>query len=83
MIYPYILHRLSGVGLRGQQPEQESPDLPLPSYFIELFRGHPEVFPGQPKGIVPPACPGYSQGLLTGGRCPEHRTREASGRYPN
>ena len=78
-IHLSILHRLSGVGLQGQQPKQGSPDFPLPSYFIQLFRGDPKAFPGQPRDIVRlstgETCPDTSsgrrpEGILT--RCPNH-----------
>ncbi|KAK3507331.1 hypothetical protein QTP70_014461, partial [Hemibagrus guttatus] len=49
---------------------------------VELFRRDPEVFPGQPKDIVSPACPGSSLGPLPGGACPEHLSREMSRRHP-
>ncbi|KAK0136585.1 hypothetical protein N1851_027270 [Merluccius polli] len=45
----------------------------------QLFLGDPEAFPGQPRDIVSPACPGSSPGPPTSGTCPEHLTREASG----
>ncbi|KAK0151551.1 putative nuclease HARBI1 [Merluccius polli] len=73
----------SKVGSRGQQPKQGSPDFPFPSYFVQLFLGDPDAFPGQPRDIVSPACPGSSLGSPTSGTCPEHLTREASGRHPN
>ena len=44
-----VLFRLSGVGSRGQQPKQGSPDFPLPSHFVQLLPGDPEAFPGQPR----------------------------------
>uniref|UniRef100_A0A673CTQ5 Rho guanine nucleotide exchange factor 2-like n=1 Tax=Sphaeramia orbicularis TaxID=375764 RepID=A0A673CTQ5_9TELE len=41
---------------KDKQPQQRSPDSPLPSHFHQLFRGNPEAFPGQPRDIIPPAC---------------------------
>ncbi|TWW64582.1 hypothetical protein D4764_22G0002290 [Takifugu flavidus] len=78
-----ILYRLSGVGSRGQQPKERSPDFPLPSYFLQLIRRDPQAFPGQPRDIVSPTCPGSSRGSPTGGTCPEHLTREASRGHPD
>ena len=50
------IHPLSaaspGVGSRGQQLEQRNPDVPVPGHFLQLFRGDPEAFPGQPRDIV-------------------------------
>ncbi|TWW80518.1 hypothetical protein D4764_01G0003330 [Takifugu flavidus] len=77
-IHPSILYRLSGVGSRGQQPKERSPDFPLPSYLFQLIRRDPQAFPDQSRDIVSPTCPGSSQGSPTGGTCPEHLTREAS-----
>ncbi|KAK3514861.1 hypothetical protein QTP70_033796 [Hemibagrus guttatus] len=51
-------------------------------HFLQLFRRDPEAFPGQPRDIVSPACPGSSPGLLPGGACPEHLPRETSRRNP-
>ncbi|KAI3359440.1 hypothetical protein L3Q82_002948 [Scortum barcoo] len=51
---------LSGTGSRRQQSEQRCPDFPHPRHFLQLFRGDPEAFPGQPRDIVSPACPGSS-----------------------
>ncbi|KAK3546089.1 hypothetical protein QTP70_022888 [Hemibagrus guttatus] len=48
----------------------------------ELFRRDPEAFPGQPRDIASPACPGSSPGPLPGGACPEHLPRETSWRHP-
>ncbi|KAK3509062.1 hypothetical protein QTP70_020202, partial [Hemibagrus guttatus] len=47
----------------------------------ELFRRDSEAFPGQPRDIVSPACPGSSPGSLPGGACPEHLPRETSRRH--
>ncbi|KAI3367141.1 hypothetical protein L3Q82_008138 [Scortum barcoo] len=52
----------SGTGSRRQQSEQRCPDFPHPRHFLQLFRGDPEAFPGQPRDIVSPACPGSSPG---------------------
>ncbi|MEQ2236414.1 hypothetical protein ILYODFUR_012587 [Ilyodon furcidens] len=38
--------------------------------------------PGQPRDIVPPACPGPSPGPPPGGTCLEHLPRKASRRHP-
>ena len=94
-IHPSIFYRLSGVRSRGQQPKQGSPDFPFPSYFIQLFLGDPEAFPGQPS--VSWVFPGVSYqwdvpwtphqgGILT--RCPSHliwllSMRRSSGSTPS
>ncbi|MEQ2228679.1 hypothetical protein ILYODFUR_011333 [Ilyodon furcidens] len=70
-------------GSQGQQPKQRDPDIPLPSRLGQLVRGNPKAFPGQPRDIVPPACPGSSSGPPHSATCPEHLTREASRRHPN
>ncbi|KAK3514739.1 hypothetical protein QTP70_029689 [Hemibagrus guttatus] len=51
-------------------------------HFLQLSRRDPEAFPGQPRDIVSPACPGSSPGPLPGGACPEHLSREMSRRHP-
>ncbi|KAK3562882.1 hypothetical protein QTP86_011118 [Hemibagrus guttatus] len=48
----------------------------------KLFRKDPKAFPGQPRDIVSPACPGSSPWSLPGGACPEHLPRETSRRHP-
>ncbi|KAK5602720.1 hypothetical protein CRENBAI_002502 [Crenichthys baileyi] len=45
--------------------------------------GNPKAFPGQPRNIVLPACPGSSSGAPPNGTCLEHLTREASRRHPS
>ncbi|KAK3515575.1 hypothetical protein QTP70_024589 [Hemibagrus guttatus] len=77
----FIVFRLSGARSRGQQSKQGCPDLPLPRHFLQLFRRDPEVFPGQPRDIVSPVCPGSSPGPLPGGAYPEHLPRETSRRH--
>ncbi|KAL3970244.1 alcohol-forming fatty acyl-CoA reductase [Sarotherodon galilaeus] len=69
-------------GSRGQQPKQRSPDLPLPSHLLQLIRGNTKAFPGQPRDIISPACPGSAPGPPPGGTCPEHLTQEAPRRHP-
>ncbi|KAK3537762.1 hypothetical protein QTP70_017850, partial [Hemibagrus guttatus] len=78
----FIVFRLSGAGSRGQQSKQGCPDLPLPRHFLQLFRRDPEAFPGQPRDIVSPACPGSSPGPLPGAACLEHLPRDTSRRHP-
>ncbi|KAK3520771.1 hypothetical protein QTP70_032339 [Hemibagrus guttatus] len=52
-------------------------------HFLQLLQRDPEVFPGQPRGIVsPPACPGSSPGSLPGGACLEHLPSKMSWRHP-
>ena len=63
-----VFFHLSVVGSRGQQPKQGSPDCPLPCHLVQLFPGDPEAFPGQPRDIVSPACPGSTTGRLPVGR---------------
>ncbi|MEQ2236638.1 hypothetical protein ILYODFUR_014711 [Ilyodon furcidens] len=41
-----------------------------------------KAFPGQPRDIVPPACPGPSPGPPPGGTCLEHLPRKASRCHP-
>uniref|UniRef100_A0A672YAI4 Calcium channel, voltage-dependent, T type, alpha 1H subunit a n=1 Tax=Sphaeramia orbicularis TaxID=375764 RepID=A0A672YAI4_9TELE len=62
--------------------KQGCPDFPLPRHLLQLFRGDPEAFPGQPRDIVSPTCPGSSPRSPPGGTCPEHLPREASRRHP-
>ncbi|KAI3364926.1 hypothetical protein L3Q82_001107 [Scortum barcoo] len=69
-------------GSRRQQSEQRCPDFPHPRHFLQLFRGDPEAFPGQPRDIVSPACPWSSPRPPPGGTCLEHLPREASRGHP-
>ncbi|MEQ2242210.1 hypothetical protein ILYODFUR_033418 [Ilyodon furcidens] len=50
--------------------------------LLQLLRGEPKAFPGQPRVVVPPACPGPSPGPPPGGTCLEHLPRKASRRHP-
>ncbi|KAI3351285.1 hypothetical protein L3Q82_005619 [Scortum barcoo] len=83
-IHPYIhLQTLDpGPGRGRQQSEQRCPDFPHPRHFLQLFRGDPEAFPGQPRDIVSPACPWSSPRPPSGGTCLEHLPREASRGHP-
>ncbi|MED6264858.1 hypothetical protein CHARACLAT_019451, partial [Characodon lateralis] len=56
---------------QGQQSKQRPPDFPLPRHILQLLWGKPEVFPGQPRDIVPPPCPGPSPGPPNRGTCLE------------
>ncbi|MEQ2256958.1 hypothetical protein ILYODFUR_029405 [Ilyodon furcidens] len=71
---PWSLHR---TGSWGQQTQKRHPDNPLPRHLLQLLRGEPKAFPGQPRDIVPPVCPWPPPG----GTCLEHLTRKASRRH--
>ncbi|KAK3568299.1 hypothetical protein QTP86_003146 [Hemibagrus guttatus] len=60
----------------------ENHNLSRARHFLQLFWRDPEAFPGQPRDIVSPACPGSSPGPLPGGACPEHISRETSRTHP-
>ncbi|MEQ2307826.1 hypothetical protein AMECASPLE_022161 [Ameca splendens] len=78
-----MVFRLSRVGSRGQQPQHRDPDFPLRRHLGQLIWRNHKGFLGQPRNIVPPACPGSSSGPPPCTTCPEHLTREASRRHPN
>ncbi|MED6237286.1 hypothetical protein ATANTOWER_022098, partial [Ataeniobius toweri] len=61
-----------------QQTQQRHPDVPLPRHLLQLLRGEPKAFQGQPRDIVPPASHGPSPGPPPGGTCLEHLPRKAS-----
>ncbi|MEQ2203637.1 hypothetical protein XENOCAPTIV_001639, partial [Xenoophorus captivus] len=81
--HPSIVSCLSGVGSRGHQLKQREPGFPLPIHLGQLVHGNPKAFPGQPRNVVLPACPGSSSSPPPGGTCPEHLTKEVSRRHPN
>ncbi|MED6259321.1 hypothetical protein ATANTOWER_020862 [Ataeniobius toweri] len=68
---------LSGTGLRGQQNQQRRPDVPLPRHLLQLLKGEPKAFPGQPRDIIPPACSGSFRWDVPG-TPPEEGVQEAS-----
>ncbi|KAK3507793.1 hypothetical protein QTP70_000403 [Hemibagrus guttatus] len=74
----YIGRRMLDMKLPGRRQRGR----PKRRHFLQLFRRDPEAFPGQPRDIVSPACPGSSLGPLPGGACPEHLSRETSQRHP-
>ena len=78
-IHPSIHHLplVRGPCCRGSSFNR-NPDVPVPGHFLQLFRGDPKAFPGQPRDIVSTTCPGSSPGSPPSGTCPEHFTREAS-----
>lgn len=61
------------------QPHQRCPDLPPSNHLHQLIRGNTETFPGQPRNINPPVCPGLSPGPPPGRACLETLPREAQG----
>ncbi|KAK3548030.1 hypothetical protein QTP70_003062 [Hemibagrus guttatus] len=67
---------------KRQESELEVAELKMLRHFLQLFWRDPEAFPGQPRDIVSPACPGSSQRSFQGGACPEHLPREMSWRHP-
>ncbi|KAK3525040.1 hypothetical protein QTP86_013476 [Hemibagrus guttatus] len=83
VVRPAMLYGLETVSLRKrQESELEVAELKMLRHFLQLFWRDPKAFPGQPKDIVSPACPGSSPGPLPGGACPEHLSRETSRRHP-
>ncbi|KAK3563988.1 hypothetical protein QTP86_006243 [Hemibagrus guttatus] len=83
VVRPAMLYGLETVSLRKrQESELEVAELKMLRHFLQLFRRDPEAFPGQPRDIVSPACPGSSLGPLPGGACPENLPRETYRRHP-
>ncbi|KAM9385874.1 uncharacterized protein KZ484_007460 [Pholidichthys leucotaenia] len=66
-----------------QQFKQRSPDFPLPSHLLHLFRGDTKAFPDQLGDIVSPPSPGSAPGSPPSGTCLKHLKWEASRRHPN
>ena len=56
-----IFNLLSGVGSRGQQLQQGTPNFPFPGHINQLWLGDPEAFPGQCGDIISPPSPGSSR----------------------
>ncbi|KAK3535221.1 hypothetical protein QTP70_004776 [Hemibagrus guttatus] len=71
-----------GGGAEAGKAKTESKPVESKKTFNSLFRRDPEAFPGQPRDIVSPACPGSSLGPLPGGACPENLPRETYRRHP-
>ncbi|KAI3356345.1 hypothetical protein L3Q82_017575, partial [Scortum barcoo] len=70
-------------GCRGSSLSTDAQTFPHPRHFLQLFRVDSEAFPGQPRDIVSPVCPGSSPGPPPpGGTCLEHLPREASRGHP-
>ena len=70
---PFIWGQVAGTRAWAAKPRRPSPRPLHPA-----LSGGSEVFPGQPRDIIPTAWPGSYQGPPTGGTSPEHLTREAS-----
>ncbi|KAJ0067398.1 hypothetical protein NL108_003487 [Boleophthalmus pectinirostris] len=67
---------------QGQQSKQASQTSLTLDTSSSSSRRDSKVFPGQPRDIVPPACPGSSLGPPPGGTCPEHLLWEEPRRHP-
>ena len=77
-----IFNLLSGVGLRGQQLQQGTPNFPFPAHINQLWLGDPEAFPGQCGDIISPPSPGSSPWPPPSWSCLEHLPREAPRGHP-
>ncbi|KAI3360480.1 hypothetical protein L3Q82_002269 [Scortum barcoo] len=80
----HLLHPLGpGPGRGGSSLSRDAQTSPHPRHFLQLLPGgSSEAFPGQPRDIVSPACPGSSPRPPPGGTCLEHLPREASRGHP-
>ncbi|KAK3506551.1 hypothetical protein QTP70_009032 [Hemibagrus guttatus] len=74
--------RRKGWGREGSSLSRDAQTSLSPDTSSSSSGGDPEAFPGQPRDIVSPACPGSSPGPLPCGACPEHLPRETSRRHP-
>ncbi|KAI3374608.1 hypothetical protein L3Q82_021186 [Scortum barcoo] len=73
-----------GPGHGGSSLSRDAQTSLTPDTSSSSSRGDPEAFPGQPRDIVSPACPGSSRGLLPVGHMPgTHLLGEASGGIRN
>ncbi|MEQ2201755.1 hypothetical protein XENOCAPTIV_017514 [Xenoophorus captivus] len=68
VVFRFIWDRVVGAADSAETPRRPSPQTPPPA---------PPAFPGQPRDIVPPACPGPPPG----GTYLEHLPRKASRRH--
>ncbi|MEQ2310907.1 hypothetical protein AMECASPLE_014095 [Ameca splendens] len=75
-VFHFIRDRVAGAEDSAETPRCPSPQTPPPAP-----PGGAKAFPGQPRDIVPPACPGPSPGPPPGGTCLEHLPRKASKRH--
>ncbi|MEQ2281271.1 hypothetical protein AMECASPLE_028542 [Ameca splendens] len=69
VVFRFIQDRVTGAADSVETPRR---------HLLQLLGGEPKAFPGQPRDIVPPACPGPSPGPPPSGTCLEHLPRKAS-----
>ncbi|KAI3371700.1 hypothetical protein L3Q82_024264 [Scortum barcoo] len=65
-------------GHRGSSLSRDAQTSLTPDTSSSSSRGTPEAFPGQPRDIVSPVCPGSSPRPPPGGTCLEHLSKGAS-----
>ncbi|MED6272113.1 hypothetical protein CHARACLAT_027010 [Characodon lateralis] len=84
LCYPLVPARfIQSQGFYADIPPNHRENIPLPRHLLQLLWVDPKAFPGQPRDIVPPACPGPSPGPPTRWDVPEtppeEGVQEASG----
>ena len=85
-IHPFMNLHLSEFGSQGQLPKQKGPDVPVYGHLLQLLQllqGNTKVLPGQPRDIIPPACPGCTLGPPPSWTYLKHQPGQASRKHPN